>query len=42
MSNISHNTTLPFSGAAWPKEVNSTNFTLAHTLDLVLAVDAGP
>jgi hypothetical protein len=40
-----HITTTSFLGLFGPKEVvlaNSTNFTLTHTLDPVLAVDAGP
>jgi hypothetical protein len=44
---IPHITTTPFVELLGPREVNvvlanSTNFTLTHTLDPVLAVDAGP
>ena len=47
MTNVSHTNTTPFVELLGPREVNvvlanSTNFTLTHTLDPVLAVDGGP
>jgi hypothetical protein len=47
VTNVSHTNTTPFVELLGPREVNvvlanSTNFTLNHTLDPVLAVDGGP
>ena len=38
---MSNNTIMPYGGAVGPEVANSTNFTLTHTLDCVLVVNAG-